>query len=288
MYVKKVAMILMTLMICISFSGCGADKSFSDYMAGDVIKNDLTSDKCIKLSDNYCLAEIDGRSELFLLEDRILSIPIGKLEREESLPWESPYKGLINGRFSRMFYNAESVMFEYYGISGQKKYVVYTFDDMKRQYVDDLKYIGITVSNDEWIHLNNDSFEEYRYQIYCTGNREDLNKLLSRLRELCDMDKEWRGYVIESNSEYWLRSEGCYQWTMDALSVSETVNPDNHAVSLQKLVEMSKDLCVDIQIIGYCDMLEIRERARIINGVILNLERVYFAKTFDFDIFAFE
>lgn len=280
---KKTIAMLFLLVIVFSFTGCSRNKAFNDFEVGNTVQKD-SDIKCIKVASRYCLVKGNHRTELFVLDDSILDVPISELEEEFRIPWIYEYEGVISGVFSRAFYGNDEIVFEYLDENGTAKYVAYSFDAAERHYYDGVDSVKESIESYDRIKLNNESFAEYRYNMYCTGNKDDLNTFLKRLENVCKKDDEYLGFVNKSNAQYWLRAEGCYRWSLD-IKNSSLKGKKLNQISLSGLVEMLKDLEIDVQIIGYCDMLEMRERARIINGEITIWEREFFPKSFDFDIF---
>ncbi len=280
---KKTIAMLFLLVIVFSFTGCSRNKAFNDFEVGNTVQKD-SDIKCIKVADRYCLVKGDHRTELFVLEDSVLSVPISELENDFSIPWVYEYDGVISGVFSRAFYGNDEIVFEYLDENGTAKYVSYSFDGAERHYFDSADLVEKAIKSYTRIQLSNESYAEYRYNMYCTGNKDDLNTFLKRLKNVCKNDDEFIGYVNKEYAMYWLRAEGCYRWSLDAKE-SDSERKNSSKISLDGLVEMSKGLEIDIQIIGYCDMLEMRERARVINGEITTWEKEFFPKSFDFDIF---
>ena len=272
--VRKLKIIVLMLVATSMLSSCVENGTFSEYEVGDHFS--IEDMEFEKISENCLIFWYqDGETYVCYLEEDDFSedlLDIYNNAREYTI---------ISGRFSTAYYDEDKLLLRY-RTREEQRVLAYRFADNKREYYSWEEAKRLVTDDNEWLTIGEESFVETEYHYVAIGNKNDLEKLKKLMYQ-----NEYGRYFDDVkfvNGKYYLSGEGMCKWL-----ISENMLNDHFEGTTYRkgLVELSKELDVEIRITGYSNMTEIREYYRIKNGELLEENIEHVDSTFSWKIFGF-
>lgn len=277
--VSKLKIAILVLVASFVLSSCVLAGKFSEYEVGEHFS--IEDMEFEKISEN-CLIfwHHDGETYVCYLEEDDFSedlLDIYNDAREYTI---------ISGRFSTAYYDEDKLLLRY-RTREEQRVLAYWFADNKREYYSWEEAKRLVTDDNRWFKINSESFVETEFHFVAIGdknNLENLKELMYQNRYI-DQNRYILSYDINfENGKYYIDGDGFCKWT-----ISESMLNDHFegAIYRKGLIELSKELNVEIRITGYSNMTEIREYYRIKNGELLEESIEHVDSTFSWKIFGF-
>ncbi len=271
--VRKLKIIVLMLVATSMLSSCVENGTFSEYEVGDHFS--IEDMEFEKISENCLIFWYqDGETYVCYLEEDDFSedlLDIYNNAREYTI---------ISGRFSTAYYDEDKLLLRY-RTREEQRVLAYRFADNKREYYSWEEAKRLVTDDNRWFKINSESFVDTEVHFVAIGDKNNLENL----KELMYQNRYIGNYDINfENGKYYIDGNGSCKWT-----ISESMLNDHFegAIYRKGLIELSKELNVEIRITGYSNMTEIREYYRIKNGELLEENIEHVDSTFSWKIFGF-